>query len=58
MFVRNPSTGEICLCGPSGAVNLGTDWAAVLAAYTAAGIQIPLVESADLQQRFLNIASH
>ena len=58
MFVRNPATGEICLCGPSGAVNLGNDWPAVQAAYAAAGAQIPLVESAELQQRFLAISSH
>ncbi|HTT88106.1 MAG TPA: glycoside hydrolase family 2 TIM barrel-domain containing protein [Acidimicrobiales bacterium] len=58
MFVRNPSTGEVCLCGPSGAVNLGTDWPAIQAAYAAAGAAVPLVESAELQERFLNIASH
>ncbi len=58
MFVRNPITGEVCLCGPSGAVNLGNQWPAILAAYTAAGAPVPLVDSAELQQRFLHIASH
>jgi beta-galactosidase len=58
MFVRNPTTGEICLCSPSGAVNLGTDWPSVLAAYAAAGAQIPLVESAELQERFSKISAH
>ena len=51
IFVRSPSTGEVCLCGPSGGVNLGSDWPTVQAAYAAAGLQIPLVESAELQQR-------
>jgi hypothetical protein len=58
MFVRNPDTGEICLCSPSGAVNLGTDWPAVQTAYSAAGAPLVLVESASLQALFLNIASH
>jgi hypothetical protein len=58
MFVRNPTTGEICLCSPSGAVNLGNDWTAVEAAYSAAGVPIVLVESASLQAIFLKIASH
>jgi hypothetical protein len=58
MFVRDPGTGEICLCGSSGAVNLGTDWPAVLAAYSAAGVPLVLIESASLQARFVAIASH
>jgi hypothetical protein len=58
MFVRNPVTGEICLCGPSGAVNLGNDWPTVEAAYKATGVPLVLVESATLQERFLKIASH
>jgi beta-galactosidase len=58
VFVRNPSTGEVCLCGPSGAVNLANHWPVILAAYTAAGAPVPLVDSAELQQRFMNIASH
>ncbi|HET9059362.1 MAG TPA: hypothetical protein VFN61_05535 [Acidimicrobiales bacterium] len=58
MFVRNPDTGEICLCGPSGAVNLGNDWTAVEAAYGAAGVPLVVVESASLQAAFLHIASH
>ena len=41
MFVRNPSTGEVCLCGPAGAVNRGKDWSAVLDAYAAAGAKTP-----------------
>jgi hypothetical protein len=57
MFVRNPETGEICLCSASGAVNLGDDWPAVVDAYKAAGVTLVLVESASLQQRFLAIAS-
>jgi hypothetical protein len=57
MFVRNPETGEICLCSASGAVNLGDDWPAVVDAYKAAGVPLVLVESASLQQRFLAIAS-
>ncbi|MGH9104648.1 MAG: hypothetical protein ACRDZX_02205 [Acidimicrobiales bacterium] len=58
MFVRNPDTGEITLCTASGAVNLGDDWPAVVAAYKAAGVPLVLVESASLQARFLEIASH
>lgn len=57
MFVRNPQTGEICLCSSSGAVNLGNDWPAVEAAYQAAGVPLVLVESASLQEIFLKIAS-
>jgi hypothetical protein len=57
MFVRNPGTGEITLCSASGAVNLGDDWPAVVAAYQAAGVPLVLVESAGLQARFLEIAS-
>ncbi len=57
MFVRNPGTGEITLCSASGAVNLGDDWPAVVAAYEAAGVPLVLVESASLQARFLEIAS-
>ena len=58
MFVRNPSTGEVCLCGPAGAVNLRKDWSAVLDAYAAAGAKTSPVESAGLQELFLKIASH
>jgi beta-galactosidase len=58
MFVRNPTTGEICLCSPAGAFNLGNDWPTIVAAYAAAGVQIPIVNDADLQQRFQGIASH
>lgn len=58
MFVRNPDTGEICLCSPAGAVNLGDDWPAVEAAYRSVGVPLVLVESADLQGRFLKISSH
>ncbi len=58
LFVRNPGTGEICLCTSSGAVNLGDDWPTVEAAYRAAGVPLVLIESATLQERFLKIASH
>lgn len=58
MFVRNPETGEICLCSASGAVNLGNDWPSIVEAYKASGVPLVLVESATLQQRFLAIASH
>jgi beta-galactosidase len=58
MFVRNPTTGEICLCSPAGAFNLGNDWPTIVAAYAAAGVQITIVNDADLQQRFQGIASH
>ena len=58
MFVRNPDTGEICLCGPSGAVNLGSDWPTIQAAYKAAGVPLVLVESASLQARFTAIATY
>jgi beta-galactosidase len=57
MFVRNPTTGEICLCSPSGAVNLGNNWPAVVAAYQAAGVPLVVVESAPLQALFIAIAS-
>jgi hypothetical protein len=53
MFVRDPATGEICLCSPAGAVNLGNDWPTILAAYAAVGVQIPIVNDAALQQLFL-----
>jgi len=58
MFVRNPSTGEICLCSSSGAVNLGDDWPAIEAAYAAPKVPLVLVESASLQERFLAIAAY
>ena len=58
MFVRNPTTGEICLCGPSGAVNLGADWPTVQDAYQSAGVPLVLIESASLQARFIAIAAN
>lgn len=53
MFVRDPTTGEICLCSPAGAVNLGNEWPTILAAYAAVGVQIPIVNDAALQKLFL-----
>jgi beta-galactosidase len=58
MFVRDPGSGEICLCSPAGAFNLGNDWPAVQAAYQAAGVPLVLIESATLLARFSKIALH
>ena len=55
MFVRDPGSGEICLCSPAGAFNLGNDWPAVQAAYQTAGVPLVVIESATLLARFSQI---
>jgi hypothetical protein len=62
LFVRDPNSGpndgEICLCSPAGAFNVGNAWTAIKAAYAAAGVPVVLVEDAGLQAAFRAISYH
>jgi hypothetical protein len=66
MFVRNPgpatvglvAAGGICLCSPSGAVNLGNSWPKIVADYENVNEPMILHNDAVLLKLFVGIAYH